>query len=387
MPGTTGKRALRTRLLGHGTARLTVAAVLTTAVLAGGWSWQRADDRVDASALVESSNGIYPGDEVRVLGVPVGRIDDITSEPGHVRIDFHYDADVKVPAEAAAAIVAPSLVSSRYLQLAPRYDGGATLDDGDVIPLERTASPVEWDEIKGQLNDLSVALGPRGANQEGALSRLLSSSADTLDGKGATINATIANLSKAVRTLQSGSSDTFSTVRNLQVFVGALAQSDVQIAEFIQRLDAVSGLLADNKDSLRTALQSLGVTVGKVEGFVRTNRGELVKTMKGLTEIAAVVARQQDHLAQALHVAPNALSNLIESYHSGQNAVAVDLQAANLRSPGQLVCGAVGGAAGESGADAADLCQNLLGNLLDGLGGSPQAVELLDFLKKLLGAL
>lgn len=175
-------------------------------------------------------------------------------------------------------------------------------------------------------------------------------------------------------------------MRNLQVFVGAIAQSDVQIAEFIQRLDAVSGLLADNKDSLRTALQSLGVTVGKVEGFVRTNRGELVKTMKGLTEIAAVVARQQDHLAQALHVAPNALSNLIESYHSGQNAVAVDLQAANLRSPGQLVCGAVGGAAGESGADAADLCQNLLGNLLDGLGGSPQAVELLDFLKKLLGA-
>lgn len=378
--------SLRNRLLGLGAARLTVVAVVATAVVAGGWSWQRGDDRVDASVLVQSSNGVYAGDEVRVLGVPVGRIDDITSEPDHVRIDFHYDADVKIPADASAAIVAPSLVSSRYLQLAPKYDGGETLHDGDVIPLERTVTPVEWDEIKGQLNDLSVALGPRGANQQGALSRLLSASAETLDGKGAGINATIANLSKAVRTLQSGSTDTFSTVRNLQVFVGALAQSDVQIAEFIERLDAVSGLLADNKDSLRTALQSLGDTVGKVEGFVRTNRGELVDTMKGLTEVAAVVAKRQDHLAQALHAAPNALSNLIESYHERQNAVAVDLQAANIHSPGQLVCGAVGGAAGQSGAGAADLCQNVLGNLLDGLGGSPQATQLLDLLNKLLGA-
>jgi phospholipid/cholesterol/gamma-HCH transport system substrate-binding protein len=246
---------------------------------------------------------------------------------------------------------------------------------------------VEWDEIKGQLNDLAVALGPRGANQRGALSRLLAASAKTLDGKGTSVNATIHNLSKAVRTLESGSSDTFSTVRNLQVFVTALAQSDVQIGEFLQRLDAVSGLLADNKQSLRRALRALGGTVGKVDRFIRTNRGEVLKTMKGLTEVAQVVARQQDSLAQALHVAPNALANLINSYHERQNAVGVDLHAANIHSPGQLVCGAVGGAAGVSGAQAAGLCQNLVGNLLDGLAGSPGATATIDFLKKMLGIL
>jgi len=367
--------------------RLIMLAVLAVAIGTAGWSLRPSDGRVDVVAYVSSSNGIYAGDEVRVLGVPVGRIDEITPERDRVRIELHYDDDVKVPAEAKAAIVAPSLVSSRYLQLAPRYEGGPVMGDGDVIPLERTATPVEWDEVKDQLNDLAVALGPRGANKQGALDRLLKATSATVDGKGATINETIHHLAQAVRTLQAGGSDTFSTVRNLQVFVSALAQSDVQVAEFLAKLDGVSGLLVDNRQSLRAALRSLGTTVGQVEEFVRANGDDLTKTMKDLTRVAQVVAGQQDHLAQTLHVAPNALANLIESYHSGQNAVAVDLHGANIHSPGQLVCGAIGGAAGASGAQAAELCGDVLGNLLNRLGGSPAVIDTVEFIKKLLGVL
>lgn len=339
------------------------------------------------SAYVSSASGIYAGDEVRVLGVIVGKIDEITPERDQVRVDFHVDGDVKLPADAKAAIVAPSLVSSRYLQVAPRYDGGQQLEDGGVIPLERTATPVEWDEIKGQLNDLAVALGPGGANQRGALSRLVTSAAGALDGQGASINATIANLAGAVRTLESGSGDMFSTVRNLQVFVSALAASDTQIAEFSDRLASVSGMLADNKSSVRTALHELAGTVGKVERFVRTNRGSLKKTLVGLTDVTSVVARHQESLAQALHVAPNALGNLVESYHQRQNAVAVDLHAANVNSPGQLVCGALGGAAGVSGPATEKLCQGMVGDLLDKLASSGVAQNLIDTLKTLLGLL
>ncbi|HSV37233.1 MAG TPA: MCE family protein [Nocardioidaceae bacterium] len=337
------------------------------------------------TAYVRSASGIYAGDEVRVLGVIVGKIDDITPERDQVRIDFHVDGDVKLPADAKAAIVAPSLVSSRYLQVAPRYEGGPQLEDGGVIPVERTATPVEWDEIKGQLNDLAVALGPGGANKRGALSRLVSSAAGALDGQGASINETIANLAGAVRTLESGSGDMFSTVRNLQVFVSALAASDTQIAEFSERLDAVSGMLADNKQSVRTALHELAGTVGKVERFVRTNRGSLRKTLVGLTDVASVVAKHQESLAQTLHVAPNALGNLVESYHQRQNAVAVDLHAANVNSPGQLACGALGGAAGVSGPAAEKLCQGVLGDLLDKLASSGVAQNLIDTIKTLLG--
>jgi phospholipid/cholesterol/gamma-HCH transport system substrate-binding protein len=377
---------LRMRIAEQTRTRLTVLAVLAVALVTGGWSLRPGNGQVDVIAYVDNANGIYAGDEVRVLGVPVGRIDKITPERDRVRIEFHYDHDVKVPADAGAVIVAPSLVSSRYLQLAPRYDGGPVLGDGAVIPLERTATPVEWDQIKDQLNDLAVALGPSGANRDGALSRLLQASAATLDGKGSTINATIHNLASAVTTLRSGGGDTFSTVRKLQVFVSAMAQSDQQVAQFLQRLDAVSGMLADNRRAMRSALASLSTAVDHVGSFVRDNRGQLVHTLQGLTEVSRVVARQQDYLAQTLHVAPTALADLIESYHQRQNAVGVDLHAANVHSPGQLVCGAIGGAQGASAAQANDLCQKAVGDLLDQLAGS-QAGQLAEWLTTSLGVL
>lgn len=353
-------------------------------VVVGTTGWNRTD-RTDLVAYFASTDGIYAGDEVRVLGVPVGKIDDIETDDGQVRVEFHIDGDVKVPADAQAVIVAPSLVSSRYLQLTPRYEGGPEMEDGATIPLERTAVPVEWDQIKGQVNDLSVALGPNGANKEGALSDLVDTFAHALRGQGGTINQTIADLATAIEVLNAGGDDAFSTVRNLQVFVSALAQSDVQIAEFIQRLDTVSRLLADDKHLVRAALRDLGAAVGDVEGFVREHRGALSETMRGLTDVLGVVARQQGDLAQILHVAPNALANMDESYHQRQNAVGVNLQGANLHSPGQLLCGALGGAAGTDEAGTERLCNRLIGNLLNQVADDPQSQQLLSALLVLLG--
>jgi len=353
-------------------------------VVVGATGWNRSE-RTDLVAYFPSTDGIYAGDEVRILGVPVGKVDEITPEDGQVRVEFHVDDDVKVPADAKAVIVAPSLVSSRYLQLTPRYDGGAQMEDGATIPLARTAVPVEWDEIKGQLNDLAVALGPRGANKDGALSDLVDASAGALRGQGATINQTISDLAGAIEVLSSGGDDAFSTVRNLQVFVSALGASDVQIAEFTERLDTVSQLLADDKQLVRSALRDLGVAVGEVDRFVRDHRGRLTKSMRGLTDVLGVVARQQGDLAQILHVAPNALENLTESYHQRQNAVGVDLHGANLHTPGQLICGAVGGAAGTDEAGTERLCNRLVGGLLDQVANSPQSQNLLTALLVLLG--
>ncbi|MFC7501297.1 MCE family protein, partial [Nocardioides sp. GCM10030258] len=301
-----------------------------------------------------------------------------------VRVAFHVNSDVKIPKDAKAVIVAPSLVSSRYLQLTPRYDGGPVLADGSTIELADTAVPVEWDEIKEQLNGLAEALGPRGANKNGALSDLVDAGSTALDGQGATINQTIADLSNAVGVLDSGGDDAFSVVRNLQVFVAALAQSDGQMKKFIQNLDAVSAMLVDDKRLVRSALRNLSAAVGDVEGFIKANRAGLNTAVTRLSDIVQVVNKQQGDLAQILHVAPNALENLTESYHEGQNAVGVNLNSANIFSPGSLICGAIGGAAGTNEAGTEKLCNDLLGNLLGQVVDSPQSQELLDALLLLI---
>ncbi|MDT7750160.1 MAG: phospholipid/cholesterol/gamma-HCH transport system substrate-binding protein, partial [Pseudonocardiales bacterium] len=151
----------------------TVLIVLVLGIAATYYVFGSALREVQVSGVFERANGLYPGDDVRILGVSVGKVDQVTPRGADVKIDFHYDRGYRVPSNAMAAIVAPSLVSGRYIQLAPAYRGGPVMGDGAIIPLERTAVPVEWDQIQSELTSLSQALGPNGVNAHGALNSAL----------------------------------------------------------------------------------------------------------------------------------------------------------------------------------------------------------------------
>ena len=342
-----------------------LAAVAAGIVIAGLLVAMGMSSSRSASAYFTSATGLYVGDEVRILGVPVGKVDAITPEGPQVRIDFHYDANQDVPADAQAAIVAPSLVTSRYLQLAPRYAGGPTLPDHAVIPLERTAVPVEWDQIKEQLARLSTALGPTADDADGSLARMLSTTAATLDGQGAGLNETLAALSDATGRLADSSGDLFGTVENLQVFTAALATSDKQIVEFGRRLDAVSGILDDDRDELGTALRDLGVTVRSVQEFVADNRGRLGTTIDRLAGVTGILAEQQGDLARVLHAAPIPIVDLYAAYHPATASLHGQAVVPNFENPALFICSAIGAAGNLDPQQTAQQCATTLGPLLD----------------------
>ena len=114
-----------------------------------------------------SAAGVYPGDEVRVVGVPVGSIESISPQADAVKITMRVKDSVKLPADARAVIMAPNLVAARFIQLTPVYQQGPEMEDGGSIGLDRTAVPVEWDDVKTELTRLSQQLGPRRAKFRG----------------------------------------------------------------------------------------------------------------------------------------------------------------------------------------------------------------------------
>ncbi|MEH3138292.1 MAG: MlaD family protein, partial [Mycolicibacterium neoaurum] len=89
-------------------------------------------------AYFPTAVGLYPGDDVRVVGVPVGRIDSIQPRANDVKITMTVQDDVRVPADARAIIIAPNLVSARFIQLTPAYTEGDTLASGAEIGMDRT---------------------------------------------------------------------------------------------------------------------------------------------------------------------------------------------------------------------------------------------------------
>jgi virulence factor Mce-like protein len=305
--GTLGQRVYRM------VAIVCVLALLTAAVM---WWTMRRTGLKHVAATFASAVGVYPGSDVRVLGVRVGQITAVKPQGQTVRVDMDIDPGVHVPVDAQAVVIAPSVVSDRYVQLTPVYNGGREMADNYVIPREKTATPVELDQIYASVDKLTAALGPNGANKNGALSDLLNVGANNLSGNGAALGDTVRQLGDAAKTLANSSPDLFGTVDALQKFTAMLAANDSQVRNFNKQMADVNGFLASERTDLGAALNELATALQAVQGFVKDNRAKLKSNVDNLASITQVLVDQRAALAQVLDVAPLAIDNLNNAYNA-----------------------------------------------------------------------
>jgi phospholipid/cholesterol/gamma-HCH transport system substrate-binding protein len=305
--------------VGGGTRRaltLAVAAVGVVALIVVGAvvATARGGKTYHLTAYFTSTVGLYTGNDVRILGVKVGRIDSITPAGSQVKVVMSYNGDDKVPATADAVIVEPSIVSDRYIQLTPGYTNGQALADHAVLPVGRTRVPIELDQVFGNINDLDKALGPSGANRSGSLSKLITVGAANLNGNGAQINKTLKAFSAAVSTLSGSRGDLFATVNHLQKFTSTLAANDGGVRQLNANLALVGGQLAAERQDLGAALVNLATALQAVNSFVASNRSTLTGDIHGLTKVTNVLAKEKEAITQFTDVAPLALSDISLSY-------------------------------------------------------------------------
>lgn len=317
---------------------IAIGCVLAVLVAAGMW-WLTPRTGRTITAYLSSAVGVFPDNQVLVLGVLVGRITTVAPQGRLVKVVMMIDDAVDVPAGVSAVVLAPSLVAGRSIQLIPAYTGGPTMPDGGVIPLERTAVPLGVDDLTRAANDLATMLGPSGVNRNGALSDALNVAASNLQGNGQAINDTIGNAAALSETLAGSRKELFDTVTQLQSFVSTLAANDAQVRQFTSQLAQASNFLAGERTDLGAALRELSLALGEVAAFVQDNRAILRSNVDRLTEVTAVLVRQREALGQILDTAPTALSNLNNAYNSSSGTLDTRLNIEELRAPPiLLVC-------------------------------------------------
>ena len=315
------------------------------------------------TAIFPTATAIYPGDEVRVAGVKVGKIDAIVPTGTQTKMTLSVDPDVSVPADAKAVIVAPNLISARYVQLTPAYRNGdgPTMADGAVIGIDRTAIPVEWDEVKTQLTRLATDLGPEKGVDGTSVSRFIDSAANALDGNGQKLRDTLAQLSGVGRILADGSGDIVSIIKNLQVFVTALKGSSTQIVQFQNRLATLTSVLDDSRSDLDGALNNLSVAIVEVKRFVAGSRGATSEQIQRLANITQILVDSKMSLENVLHIAPNAFANGYNIYRPDTGDYAGAFALPNFSNPIHFVCGAIGALENTTAPETAKLCAQYLG--------------------------
>ncbi|QIV79993.1 MCE family protein [Mycolicibacterium frederiksbergense] len=346
-----------------GFVRLLLAAVLVSTLTAGAFVVNNAvgqRNRIHVEAYFTNTNGLFVGDDVRIRGVNVGRIESIEAQPASVKVMFWVEEQYEVPAEVKAVILSPTLVTARAIQLTPPYQGGPLLGDNAVIPVERTAVPVEWDDFREQLEKLTDLLAPTEAGGVSTLGSLVNSAADNLRGQGANIRQTILELSQALSALGDHSGDTFTTVKNLAALVSALEGSTTLMRDLNQNFASVTNLFTNDSGEVAEAIADLSDVASEVKSFVADNREALGTTTDTLTSVSQALADSLGDIKQTLHVLPTVAANAANIYQPAQGTLSSALAVNNFRDPITFLCGAIQAASQLGAEQSSKLCVQYL---------------------------
>lgn len=312
--------------------------VVVVAVVAGTYYAVTRMGRTTITATFPTAVGVSKGTDVRILGVTVGSVDEVTPQGDTVLVKLHVKRGVDIPADAKAVQVTPSVVPDRNVQIVPAYTDGPKMESGAHIPLERTATPVEVDKLYSSVQDLTRALGPEGANKDGSLDRFVTATAEQLGDNGAALGRSIDELSRAATTLADSRQDISETVVNLQSFVTMLARNDAQVRQFNSQMATFNQTVAGQREDLQGGLRELSYALADVARLVRDNQDTIRRNADRLVTLSQITADQRGDLEEILKVAPLALSNLINAYDPESGVLSMRANIPEFQNPAGALC-------------------------------------------------
>ena len=293
-----------------------VAALVIAAAAAVGLSGRSGPMTV--TAYFPDSAGLFEGNDVGILGVTVGTVTDIEPDGGRVKVTLEDG-----PADAGAAVVARSVATDRYVELTPVYSQGPRMSDGASIPVERTRTPVEFDDVLETLNEFATGIAGSEESAQ-AVRRIVDSGAAALAGQGQQLHTTIGALGSAADTVAGQKDDIVGTLTSLNTLVGQVNANETTVRTFVRQVAEASSLLASQREEFRGALRSLDRAVTTVADFSAKNRADIVSTLDQSSALMKTLTDKQAELAELLEVMPVVMENLQRAETGGALPARVD---------------------------------------------------------------
>jgi phospholipid/cholesterol/gamma-HCH transport system substrate-binding protein len=245
-------------------------------------------------------SGLKTGDLVRIAGVEVGKIQDITVRPdATVGVSFSTDDTVVLTDGTRAAIRYDNLFGGRYLALEEGAGGVRTLQPGQTIPITRTQPALDLDSLIGGFRPLFRALNPDQVNELSG--QLLSA----LQGQGGTIGSFLDQAAAVTNALANRDQLIGQVVDNLNVVLGSIGnQSDRFDTAVTSLSDLVNGLAA-RKSDISNAVAYTNAAAGSLADLLAQTRQPLQKVVHETDRTAAIAVADHDYLDNLLNTLPD----------------------------------------------------------------------------------
>jgi phospholipid/cholesterol/gamma-HCH transport system substrate-binding protein len=249
------------------------------------------------SAYFAEAGGLKTGAAVQVAGLRVGAVDSIDLDGPRVVITFKVDKDVRLGDRSEAAVKTKSLLGAKILEVTPRGDGSLSAP----IPLERTTPAYQLPDALGdlattisglntnQLNDSLATLAQTFRNTAPDLQAAVAGAArfsETLNERDAQLRGLLEDASKATTVLAQRSEEVVSLIAHTNALLTQLQTQSAALDHLAGNISAlsqqVSGLVADNHDTLKPALDKLN----GVLAIIDNHKGQIQKSIKLLNSYA-----------------------------------------------------------------------------------------------------
>ena len=265
----------------------------------------RFGDETTYKANFTNVSGLAGGDFVRIAGVEVGRVKNISiRRDGTALVEFSTDQSVVLTEGSRAAIRYQNMVGGRYFALEEGVGGTRRLEPGDTIPLAQTSPALDLDALIGGFRPLFQALDPDKVN---ALSTEL---IKALQGEGPTIKSFLAHTAALTNTLADRDQLVGQVISNLDTVLGSLGDRSAEFADSVDSLSHLVGTLAERKQELSGAIAYTNEAAGSISDLLAQARGPFVKFVHETDRAAAAVLAEREYLTNLLDTLPDAYQML-----------------------------------------------------------------------------
>jgi phospholipid/cholesterol/gamma-HCH transport system substrate-binding protein len=257
------------------------------------------------TAFFTDAAGIVEGDNVTVAGLPAGTVKDIRVERGLVAMELGIEDGIALTKDSNAEIVIETLLGRRSVAVVNGQED-RPLQDGDVIPVDRTTTPIDITE----LGDIQVELLE--ASDADAFEGFLLDIAEITEGKAAEVDALVTGLNRVLEAVDARRLQLVRLIESLRTISTTLGSRDDNIVRIIDNLNVVLGNLEDRQQELETLLESTASASVETADLVRRNRAVLDSTLHHLTDDLDVLGNHQLDLAAGIAY----LENAVQGYSS-----------------------------------------------------------------------
>ncbi|MET8429057.1 MCE family protein [Nocardia sp. NPDC004860] len=300
-----------------------IAAIAAATLLCSGCS--ALDDPVRTpnhiTADFRNTAGIFEGNSVTVLGLEVGTVDKIIPRGPFNEVHLTVDRSVQIPENVVAALVSPSIITDRHIELTPRYSGGPTLPGEAHLTTQQTRTPVELDTMIKTIDQFATALKPDTGDTVGPLSgRALY---PMLAGQGEKLRDTLTALSGALKMGTDNKDAIAGIIVKLNELTTMLADNDQSVRQFSDHMTQLSALLAEQAPGLQATLDQLNGMLANTGGAFNQYRDQLADTLTGLTAVTTQLRANAAGVAETVDIVPLLFQNIDRAVNRDQRFVRV----------------------------------------------------------------